>query len=923
MTEQKRIQEQERHLRRGGFLTLFAIVASHAVLETARDALFLTHVPATRLPFVYLAVAMVAGALTMASSLRSRRRSARRRLLQAQLLAAGGTIAFGVATMLAGPGSQAIYYALYVWSGVIASVLVVAFWLTLADLFTITQGKRIYASIGTGGAMGALAGFGLATAVSTLVPDEQLLTLAALGFGLSALGPAFLLRGVPVDPHAATGPTSDEEMPGLRECLRSVRGSRYGRHVGGVVILATITVTLGDYLFKQELAKLPPEHLATWVAGIHTGLNALSVAILAFGVTPLLRRISLNHALALLPVAMALTGLGFVLLPGLATVAILKTTDGSLRYSLQKTAQEILYLPLPQDLRASLKTFVELMGQHGARALASLGILAIVAQPWSPVVAAQAIGAVLIGLAALWAFASWRLRDSYLEMFRSTLAEGSIETRMEVPELDLASLETLIRALNHPDERHVIAALDLLAARSRDDLIPGVILYHPSTAVIRRSLDIFARSDRDDFVAHAPRLLEHPDADVRAGTVRALSHAHPQREHLEALARSECPVIRASAVAGLAANGFLPDSESLPRLEQARAEAVQHGDVAVRLAIASALRHHAEPAYQPLMSALLDDEEADVRREVVRAVCAGGDERYTRMLVERLGDRDIRQVLRRALVERGARGLDALAAALLSPDTPAQVLRHVPQSIAGFGSHGAARLLLAHLNDERLPGIVRFKILRGLGTLADTGLPLDEGVIQTATEQSLERTRKLLRWQEALERGNEGHPERDTCARFLLIEMLRDKQRLALQRIFRLLFLLHPEEDFRRIWQGLQSGYRTMRASSAELVENLLPHQHAEKILGLLSDGAPADRLAASGTEPYEGSHAALLAELQEDRSDTLRGLATYHAAEMHSLEEVAGPIERDTASERLLERALALLERLPEASAPTLRPQA
>ena len=39
------------------FVTLFALIASHALLETARDALFLARVPASRLPWVFLAIA--------------------------------------------------------------------------------------------------------------------------------------------------------------------------------------------------------------------------------------------------------------------------------------------------------------------------------------------------------------------------------------------------------------------------------------------------------------------------------------------------------------------------------------------------------------------------------------------------------------------------------------------------------------------------------------------------------------------------------------------------------------------------------------------------------------------------------------------------------------------------------------------------
>ena len=46
------IRKGERRQVWASFLTLFALIASHSVLETARDALFLAKVPVTRLPWV-------------------------------------------------------------------------------------------------------------------------------------------------------------------------------------------------------------------------------------------------------------------------------------------------------------------------------------------------------------------------------------------------------------------------------------------------------------------------------------------------------------------------------------------------------------------------------------------------------------------------------------------------------------------------------------------------------------------------------------------------------------------------------------------------------------------------------------------------------------------------------------------------------
>jgi len=42
---------------RAGFVVLGAMIAGHSVLETARDTLFLTHLPPSQLPVLYLAMA--------------------------------------------------------------------------------------------------------------------------------------------------------------------------------------------------------------------------------------------------------------------------------------------------------------------------------------------------------------------------------------------------------------------------------------------------------------------------------------------------------------------------------------------------------------------------------------------------------------------------------------------------------------------------------------------------------------------------------------------------------------------------------------------------------------------------------------------------------------------------------------------------
>src|SRR5262245_50792802 len=57
------IRPEERRTALAACLTLFGIIASHTILETARDALFLARLPPSQLPWVYLAMALAAVAL--------------------------------------------------------------------------------------------------------------------------------------------------------------------------------------------------------------------------------------------------------------------------------------------------------------------------------------------------------------------------------------------------------------------------------------------------------------------------------------------------------------------------------------------------------------------------------------------------------------------------------------------------------------------------------------------------------------------------------------------------------------------------------------------------------------------------------------------------------------------------------------------
>ncbi len=237
----------------------------------------------------------------------------------------------------------------------------------------------------------------------------------------------------------------------------------------------------------------------------------------------LFRAIGLHRVLWILPALVFLGAAGVALGGGLVAALLLKGADGSLRNSVHRTGSELLYLPLADTVRARAKPLIDIVGQRGGQALASLLILSENVLARGDVVLAGASAAVSL----VWIAWVADLKGLYLDVFRAALREGTLRPAVDLPPVDLVSLETLFGALNSADDHEVLAAMDLLAEEGRARLIPALILYHPSQRVVLRALELFALDGRADFLPVAERLMRHADAEIRAAALRARTRVRP------------------------------------------------------------------------------------------------------------------------------------------------------------------------------------------------------------------------------------------------------------------------------------------------------------------------------------------------------------------------------------------------------------
>jgi AAA family ATP:ADP antiporter len=882
--------------------------------------------PASRLPWMYLVIVVIALAL---SQIKAARADSKVGVAASLIVAAVVTAAFWT-LLWGGAPTSTVLYGLYIWTGLFGSWAMVQVWTLLGRAHTMTQAKRLYGFIGAGSVLGGVIGAVLARLSISLMSPRSAVLLAAGIFVLAAL--PCMLVSIPAEAPVRRRRGQEDDAETARRPIGATIGllweNKFARRVLGIVLLSTITVTVADYLFKSQIAhevkdtRLLGKYLSTFYGVTNTLALFTQLAIAPW----VFRRVGVQRALFFFPASILMAAAGVLASGGLLVAAlVMKGLDGAFRYSIHKTSTELLLVPVPDLIRERIKPVVDLVGSRGGQAVASVGILLLVAVGAANPVT---LGAIVFALSVMWVALVVTIRALYLDVFRETLKMGGLSGKAELPELDLGALETLFAGLNSSRDIDVIASLELLAEQHRERLIPALILYHPSREVVLRALEIFTEMGRTDFVSIADRLNGHPDREVAAAALRARTAVLPAKELLIERVADSCSQVSITALVALMARGWIDLEEADRRMKEAmaarswqtaaelaravRTVAPQRGtEEAVEMRFDDLLIELDElaPTYREVACA--PDGPADVevrgedgraaarpdqapsnlnegpqdilvRLEVARAMAVRKSPRFLPTLVRMLNRHELRAAARAAIIEiPGA--LQALDQAMSAVQLPRDIRMHLPRTLCLFEPKAAANVLLRHLNDA-FDGVVRFKVIRALVKLqrSNPGIELDPTVLTRLAETTLDHAEELHRWGRGLSNGDEGAPvslragsDPLRAAHHLLVDLIRDKELHATQRVFLLLELIHGD-PFDDIWRGLRSKNPKSRASSLELLENLVKPPLRERILDLVGDNAGTLDAA---TKPMTYEQA--IREVLAHRSSTMRTLAEYRAIEL------------------------------------------
>ena len=871
------------------FFVLFLLIAAHTMLETARDALFLTKLPPKQLNLVYIALAGLSFVVS-AGSTRLALAFGRRNALIGTLCIA----AFVTTLLHAMTPTPRVVMSLYVFSGLVGAVLSPQFWLLSARLYTSTQGRRLFGPIASGGVLGGVAGAGTAAVLLTRISVDSLLVVASLAFVATAL----LLTTFrvpneePADSQLAiAAPSSEPPKPSL-----ALSEQPFVWRVALLIGLSTAAVLTVDYLFKSTAATMiPSADLGAFFARYYAAMNGLSLVVQLLVAGRVVRRLGVAGATAVMPMLLLGGGIASLVTAG-AMVPVLATrmVDGGLRHSLNRVATELLYLPMSTAVRERAKGLIDTVLTRAVQAttaglLFGLGTIGVL----SP----RVLAGIVVALCGAWAIVAFGMRARYLGLFRRALARGTLQFDNDAIEIDLNAAEALVEAMASPDPTHVIAALDMLDQRNRTKLIPALVLYHDADAVLFRALEIFSASTRDDWILLAERLLSHPHEAVRVAAVRALAK-HGVASALTRAADDASSTVQAYATYHLAIGSPASDLTEHPRIAAMLTASGDFGDAA-RGVLLTAIADTPDPRAASLVLAIAEGAASTKTEEtitlVARAMQAMKDPRYIPFCIARLAMRPGREAIRQALIAMGDPAFDALEAAFSDSATDRRIREHVPRTIGRFGSQRACDFLMTQLEKEPV-GLVRYKVLRGLGRLvAESDVKVDRARIEAQAQRNLLEHLRAAAYRVGIESGPRQEPSR---SEELLVGLLGDKQRQSLERAFRLLKIAHKREDIHRVHIAATATDRRVRSNAGEFLDSLLSGSSRGDLRELfrlvVDDLDPAERVARAARQlgPMPRDRNDVLATLIQHRDEAVATIASYHALSL-GVEDLRGSVER------------------------------
>jgi ATP/ADP translocase len=836
-------------------LNIYIILVTYYLLKPARDSLFISVSGAKNLPLVFVLIALVVVPVTTLYSYVSRSLKLNKLINLTAIFVIINLVV--LRWLISFEGQEWVVYLFYIWVSIYGALMPAQFWLLANGAYDASQSKRIFLLFALAAILGASSGGEITNfllkAIGVSTENLLFFCMGFIALTIPLVSWTWAISGKEIEEQPIKTRRKGEEVkPTMGEVFKDIKSSRYLMMIIGVIIMTMIIATFVDYLLKAvaEIAFTPAgadrpdkQELTAFFGKYYGRVSFLSFLVQFFLSYRILKAFGVGGAILFLPISQLFGAVAMSIAPGLTTGVILRGSGDVFKYSIDKTGRELLFLPVPLDVKKRVKVFIDVLIDRWFRGLAG-GILFIFTAVL--VLEVRFISLVVVGIVLLWIILAISIRKQYINAFRQALYKGEIDpAELTFKISDASTVNNLIKSLDSSNERQVSYALGLLIEVQSEPLAEAVLpfLKHPNAEIRRHAVEILYHQKNGKYTSAMEALLQDENPDVRVEALRYI-HQGTEKNPLKLLNEylDHKNFRLCSAALGYIAKYGTENEKVLvdERLIQSFFKRGGREGELSRQLLARALGGLPDPQFRPYIQELMKDPSAEVVKEMIVSIGHMRDRESLPRLVKMLSDHRYRAEARAALANFGERIIGTLNDYLIDASVSMSVRRNIPRVLKLIPTQPTVEVLssaFSKVNPE-----LKNSVLRALNSLRTKypDLTFNKEHVENALR---DEAKKYYQVYQVFQFYRNGEADNQTADKILLKRALREKLDKSKEQMFRLLALQYPAGDIYNAYLGIESGKKTIRASGIEFLENLLHKEIKEMLMPIVDETSPGDMI--------------------------------------------------------------------------------
>jgi len=836
-------------------LYIFLLITVLLMVKPTVNALFLSKLGATHLPYGYVLVAVVAVIVSYFYN-KGVTQFSLRRITTGTLIFFSLIFALLSFLMYTQSINNWVLYAYYLSVSIFAVLVTSQFWIIANMVFNAREAKRLFGFIGAGAIAGGIFGGYLTTIIASSFGNRVVILVAAclIVCCVPILQTVWKLRVVKLNMYIRK-----QRKGAVHNTYASpftlIIKSKHLTYLAAIVGVGVVMAKLVDFQFSDFANRAIPDsdELASFFGFWFSSFNVFALLIQLFLTNRLLAWLGVTSNLLILPLGIAIGCLLFLTFPELWVLIIIKGMDGSFKQSINKAGIELSILPIPSHIKNQAKSYIDVVVDSIATGLAGLLLIFVIRKLE---LSTSYITVIILLFLFIWMLLIYKLREAYFQSFRSNIQNSLAGASVENKNLKFnRTSKSTVNILTHGNEAEILTMLNHLKDFKLYTFRPHIVnlLKHDSSKVKAAAISQLHHYKKGTAVAYIKDLIHFKSDEVVYAAMDYLLHHTDLNDDtiFKSYLDHQTDYISNAALLCLAkdasSNQKLAKQYNLgDRLDMKIKELFSADNDLRKQEIAElmlAVGYAKDPRFYSFISANFNNRDSYLIKHAIRAAGLTAHEPFINRLLDFLAEEPFRETATEALQ---AYGIDITKKVLqleLSESLPDSIKPYIPELIQSFKSRDSVKVLMRLLQSKDF--VIRTEAAKSLNTLKleNVSLPVDqrlltkillkESTFYRNTLTAIVSIKGLIENSETDTLDNDAQIE-SIIARENLLDLLLEQLDQSLDCIFKLFSLKYDQADIDTAYFGLKSEKQDVRINAIEFLDNLLKSKLKSNILPLI-----------------------------------------------------------------------------------------